>query len=174
MLNVHTVYMTLSSHSDWISRVSAVISLRLQLNFIILNKRDAEHFIPGEGQQCFWPRGGGWLWVTMWNCIHMGCVVSFVLCRGDSTPLYSHNPLFEPLSSLPCVLPIFFLSHYPLHPPSQLPTSAFPHLFTVLSSSSMVFPLFSPPVLLSPVLFLSLRRLSICFINAIRWMDYRN
>lgn len=150
MLNVHTVYMTLSSHSEWISNVSALISLRLQLNFIIANKRDVEHFIPGERQQCFWLRGGGWLWVRMCrNCVHMGCV----LCSLSLRLLCHFFPIilsFNPFH--PSLVPLFF--HVILSTLLPSSTFVFPHLFAVLSSfptrPSLACLLFSP------------RRLSIC------------
>jgi len=161
MLNVH-IYDTVITF--WISCVSAVISLRLQLNFIIEQEMLSTSFL--EKDSSVFDRGsvGGCEW---------GCKIAFTwaaLC-----PLFSLVEI--PRHFIPIILclnsfypslvsfPFFSFTLYILHPPSQLPPFAFHHLFTVLSSSPIVFPIFS-----RPVLFLSPR----CLMDAIRWMDYRN
>lgn len=106
-------------------------------------------FLEKDSSVSDWEAVGGWVRMCR-NCVHMGCAVSFVLFHGDCHAIFSHNPLFQPLSSLPCAS---FLSHHPLHPPSQLHFCVSPPLYC---------PVFFPHPSFSRLPFFSPRCLSIC------------
>lgn len=157
--------MTLSSHCEWISCVSVVISLRLQLNFIIYRTRemlstsflekDSSVFVRGAVGGCEWGCEIAFTWAALcplFSFVEIPChFIPIILCLNPFYPSLVSFPFFSfTLSSPPsfpapyvCVspslyCPFFFPHRFPPFLPTH-PSLACPLSFSQTSSTCLCY-----------------------------------